>query len=150
MSGADRPECLQTLFPDTLYGAQTTQTRMASETADNLLWTRLTTAGMPELASASARLAFHEETAAQPLHHVLGLAASAAPAQAYARQAVVVGRSRRMAVESHQVELQRLVSERGTTLGAELPKTLGCVACAFVVGGSAQASLLVIQAAQKW
>ncbi|KAM5534796.1 hypothetical protein V8D89_011512 [Ganoderma adspersum] len=137
-----------TIFPDTVYGAQTTQTRMASETADNLLWTKLTTTGVPELANASARLTFREETATRPLHHVLEIAASAA--HAHARQIVVTGRSRRMAVESHQVELQRLVGERGATLGAELPKTLGHVACAFVVAGSAQASLLVIQAAQKW
>ena len=140
--------CTQTTFPDTVYGAQTTQTRMASETADNLLWTKLTTAGVPELASAFTRLTFREESSAHPLHHILGIAANTAPA--HARQVVVTGRSRRMAVESHEGELQRLVGERGATLGAELPKTLGHVACAFVVGGSAQASLLVIQAVQKW
>ncbi|KAI1796089.1 cation/H+ exchanger [Ganoderma leucocontextum] len=139
-----------TVFPDTVYGAQTTQTRMASETADDLLWTKLTTAAAPELANAFACLTFREETSAQPLHHVLDVAARAASSQAQARQIVVAGRSRRMAVESHQVELQKLVGERGATLGAELPKTLGHVACAFVVGGSAQASLLVIQATQKW
>lgn len=145
LTGRNQP---QTIFPDTVYGAQTTQTRMASETADNLLWTKLTTTGVPELANASAHLTFREETATRPLHHVLEVASSAA--HGHTRQIVVTGRSRRMAVESHQVELQRLVGERGATLGAELPKTLGHVACAFVVAGSAQASLLVIQAAQKW
>ncbi|PIL37426.1 transporter [Ganoderma sinense ZZ0214-1] len=137
-----------TLFPDTVYGAQTTQTRMASQTADDLLWTKLTSSGVPELANAFARLTFREETAAHPLHHVLEVAASTA--RANTRQIIVAGRSRRMAVESHEVELQKLVGERGATLGAELPKTLGEVACAFVVAGSAQANLLVIQAAQKW
>ena len=55
-----------------------------------------------------------------------------------------------MAVESHEVELQKLAAGRGAGLASELPKTLGCVACAFVVAGPVHASLLVIQAAQKW
>ena len=131
-----------------MYGAQTTQTRLASRTADDLLWTRLSTSAAPELAGAHTRMSFLEESSAQPLHTALELASRAgSPA---ARLVVVAGRSRRMAVESHERELQALTSARGAAGGGELPKTLGQVACAFAVAGPAQASLLVVQAAQKW
>ena len=133
-----------------MYGAQTTETRLASETADDLLWTKLTASGVPELALAGAfaRLIFLEEASAQPLHRAVELFSCGAPARA--RQIVVAGRSRRMAVESHEVELQKLAAARKAPLASELPKTLGYVACAFVVAGPTHASLLVIQAAQKW
>ncbi|EJF62314.1 cation/H+ exchanger [Dichomitus squalens LYAD-421 SS1] len=140
-----------TVFPDTVYGAQTTQTRLASETADDLLWTRLASASSasagPEAAAVRARMTFVEEASAQPLHRAVELHARS-PTRG--RQIVVAGRSRRMAVESHEVELQKLAGARGAALGSELPKTLGCVACAFVVAGPGHASLLVVQAAQKW
>ena len=135
----------QTVFPDTVYGAQSTQTRLASDTADSILWTRLTTSAVPELADAFARMAFSEESSRKPLHKIVELAARAAPA--HARQVVVVGRSRRMAVESHHAELQELAA-RNASLGTELAKTLGPVASAFVAKGSG-ASLLVVQASQK-
>ncbi len=50
-----------------------------------------------------------------------------------------------MAVESHQLELHELVSERNTSLGSEVAKTFGDVASAFVVGES-NVSLIVTQA----
>lgn len=50
-----------------------------------------------------------------------------------------------MAVESHQGELRQLVSERGSSVGSEVSKTLGDVGAALVVGGT-NASLLVMQA----
>ena len=134
------------MFPDTVYGAQTTQTRLASETADNILWTRLTSFTVPELAGALSRVTFLEETSSKPLHMLLDIASREASAQA--RQVVVVGRSRRMAGESHHAELQELCVERNASIGSELPKTLGDVACAFVAAGTG-ASLLVMQAAQK-
>lgn len=61
------------------------------------------------------------------------------------RVTVVVGRSRRMAVESHSVELKALLSERGVNVTSELPKTLGDVGAAFVLT-DASTSLLVLQA----
>ena len=137
------------MFPDTVYGAQTTQTRLASETADDLLWTKLTApSAAPELAAARARVTFHEEASAQPLHHAIELLSRSSQSQAHVRQIVVAGRSRRMAVESHEVELQKLAAARGAGLASELPKTLGHVASAFVAAG-AGASLLVVQAAQR-
>ena len=129
-----------------MYGAQTTQTRLASETADSILWTKLTTSAMPELGGALSRVTFMEETSSKPLHVLVDLASRYA--SAHARQVVVVGRSRRMAVESHHAERQVLCSGRSASLGSELPKTLGDVACAFVASGS-NASLLVMQAARR-
>ena len=58
---------------------------------------------------------------------------------------MVTGRSRRMAVESHQRELHGLVSERNTSLESEVAKTFGDVASAFVVAGS-NVNLIVTQA----
>ncbi|TFK94283.1 hypothetical protein K466DRAFT_536505 [Polyporus arcularius HHB13444] len=135
-----------TVFPDTVYGVQTTQTRLASETADSILWTKLTTSAVPELAGAISRVTFLEETSSKPLHTLVDLVSRSAASNA--RQVVVVGRSRRMAVESHHAELQELCVERNASLESDLPKTLGDVACAFVATGTS-ASLLVMQAAQK-
>lgn len=138
------------MFPDTVYGALNMQTALASDTADNLLWATLTTDAKltadaaPEFAPALARIAFAEEHAAKPLRAVVELAARRAPAGV--RTVVVAGRSRRMAVESHHAELLELGAERrGATVAAEVSKTLGDVACGFVVAGSS-ASLLVVQA----
>ena len=59
---------------------------------------------------------------------------------------VVLGRSRRLAPESHQVELRQIVGERGSAGGSEsVSRTLGEVGAAFVAAGT-NASLLVLQA----
>ena len=128
-----------------MYGALTTQTALASETADSLLWAKLTTDAVPEFAHASARIAFDEHTTARPLRAALDAAAQCAPAQA--RLVVVAGRSRQMVAKKRQAELQQLCAEKGAQLGSEVAKTLGDVACGFVASGSS-ASLLVVQTAQ--
>lgn len=63
-----------------------------------------------------------------------------------ARVLVVVGRSRRLAVENHAGELKTLTDEYGS-VGSEVRKTMGDVASAFVVG-SAGSGLVVVQAAE--
>ncbi|KAI0640791.1 Sodium/hydrogen exchanger family-domain-containing protein [Trametes meyenii] len=133
-------------FPDTVYGAQTTQTRLASDTADDLLWARFTSSGntVPELSQALSRIIFAEETSNAPLHSVIGLATRSLPATA--RLLLVAGRARRMAVESHFDELRKLCVEHNASLGTELPKILGEVASAFVAAGSS-ASMVIVQAA---
>jgi hypothetical protein len=57
---------------------------------------------------------------------------------------VVVGRSRRMAVESHKQELHRLGAEHNGS-ATEISKMFGDVASAFVVAGG-NVSLVVTQA----
>lgn len=58
---------------------------------------------------------------------------------------VLLGRSRRMAVESFATELGLLAAEKGNTVGSSVPKTLGDVGAALVATGTS-ASLLIMQA----
>ncbi|KAI9467100.1 cation/H+ exchanger [Lactarius psammicola] len=133
-------------FPNTVYSKQDTQVRIQSNTADNLLWDRLTSSNSsfsPAIRVALNRISFQRESTARPLHRMLELAGESS--QASRPLLVVAGRSRRMAVESHQRELHELVSERNTSLESEVAKTFGDVASTFVVAGS-NASLIVTQA----
>jgi hypothetical protein len=59
---------------------------------------------------------------------------------------IVIGRSRRLATESHQAELRQIVSERGLIASSDsVPRTLGDVGAALVASGVG-ASILVMQA----
>lgn len=135
------------VFQDTVYGQHSTQTRLASDTADNILWARYTSTSSPATAAALSRITFSEESAARPLHSVLSHAGlqMKGTAESWKSLLVVVGRSRRMAGESHEMELRTIMSENGA-IGSEVPKTLGDVATAFVAAGTT-ASVLVLQAA---
>ncbi|KAI0053661.1 cation/H+ exchanger [Auriscalpium vulgare] len=136
------------MFPDTLYGQRDTQTRIQSDTVDNILWDRFTSSTSQhtaETASALSRISFEEEHTARPLHSMLDMATADAKRNSSKPPFVVAGRSRRMAVESHDVELRQLLSEHNASLGSEAPKTFGEVATAFVATG-ANVSLLVVQA----
>ncbi|KAH9002201.1 cation/H+ exchanger [Lactarius hatsudake] len=134
-------------FPNTVYSQQGTHGRIQSDTADNILWDRLTSPDSsfsPAIRAALTRISFQRESAARPLHRMLELAGEAP--QTSKSLLVVAGRSRRMAVESHQRELHELVSERNTSLESEVAKTFGDVASTFVVGGGSNVSLIVTQA----
>lgn len=129
-----------------MYSQQDTQVRIQSDTADNLLWDRLTSPNSTVsqgVREALTRISFQRESAARPLHRMLELAGGAS--RASRPLLIVAGRSRRMAVESHQRELHELVSERSTSLESEVAKTFGDVASTFVVAGS-DVSLIVTQA----
>ena len=120
---------------------------MQSDTADNLLWDRVTSTNSSfsaEVRVAMSRISFRTESAARPLHRMLELTSSEA-SQTSKPLLVVAGRSRRMAVESHKRELQQLVTERGASLASEVSNTLGDVASVFVVV-EGNASLVVVQA----
>ena len=133
-------------FPDTVYGQRDTQTRLQSETADNILWSQFTSSGTghsQDVASALTRIAFTEESTSKPLHRTIEIAAQLA--QLPKSLFIVAGRSRRMAVDSHQAELRQLIAEKGISVGSEAPKTLGDVAAAYVATG-VNASLVVLQA----
>ncbi|KAH8118650.1 Sodium/hydrogen exchanger family-domain-containing protein [Phellopilus nigrolimitatus] len=138
---------------DTVYGAQTAQTRLQSATADSLLWARYAHAQAHSAteAAALARIAFREAPAsAQPLHAAL---AALGPGKGEAPHAVVVaGRGRRMPRGTHRTELQALVRGAGAGGGGggggeELGRTAGDVAAAFLLCGRAGA-VLVVQAAE--
>ena len=131
-------------FPDTVYGQQNTQTRLQSDTADNLAWGKYTNAGprSQQFASALARIKFLEESSATPLHRLLDLTAQQSATKP---PVVVVGRSRRMATETHKQELLTLAQQRNVSVSSELPKTIGEVGAALVATG-ANVSLMVVQA----
>ncbi|KAJ7180756.1 Sodium/hydrogen exchanger family-domain-containing protein [Mycena filopes] len=141
-------------FPDTVYGPPTTETRMQSETADNVAWAKYASSvgdGASTSSVALARVEFRELASPVPLHaaiHEVKVHQESVIGQARPpRVLVVAGRSRRLAVENHAGELKELIGEYGS-VGPEVRKTMGDVASAFVVAG-AGSGLLVVQAAER-
>lgn len=139
-----------TAFPDTVYGHPTTQTRMQSETADNVVWTRYASHNLVEgnsLSSALSRVEFSELPTQTPLHTVVEYASNVVDAASERRERslIMMGRSRRLAAENHHVELRQLMEEY-SGVGSEVKKTVGDVATALIVTGC-KASIVVLQAA---
>ncbi|KAF9035009.1 hypothetical protein BDZ89DRAFT_1062262 [Hymenopellis radicata] len=135
---------------DTVYGNQNTEIRLASDTADNIIWDRYTRnsttyAHSSAVLSALSRITFMRQDAFEPLHHVLDLV-NGEVSQCGRNVIVVTGRSRRMATENHAPELGRILAEKGFSIGSSVSKTVGSVGAALVADGTA-ASLLVVQAA---
>ncbi|KAF7370520.1 Na-H-Exchanger domain-containing protein [Mycena sanguinolenta] len=139
--------------PDTVYGHPTTETRIQSETADNVAWAKYaspTGIDRASMASAVSRIEFHERPSPIPLHAAINevkryeetVSAEARPP----RVLVIVGRSRRLAVENHAGELKELAGEYGS-VGSEVRKTMGDVASGFVIA-SAGSGLVVVQTAE--
>ncbi|EGN92031.1 hypothetical protein SERLA73DRAFT_173161 [Serpula lacrymans var. lacrymans S7.3] len=137
------------VIPDTIYGANDTQTRLASATVDSLVWDHYTSkTDHPEgIASALKRISFHEERTPHPLHTILELASNETRRCSVSSRTLIValGRSRRMATDSHHAELRQIAAENGSPLNGEVPKTFGDVGAAMVTVGI-NASLLVLQA----
>lgn len=156
---------------DTVYGggAQGTQHRLASETADNLALARYFPSAMleesdsgeestvsPLLPSAVARINFETNSTSTPLKTTLMKLASLASANKDA-VLVIAGRSRHSA-PTHRVELEQYLKEKvvgghgiqtlGIAASSEVRKTLGDVGSAVVVSGEA-GSVLILQSAIK-
>ena len=131
---------------DTHYGEVTEQHRIVSDTADNLLWDKYvqkdTSLNASEL-EALSRINFVTKGSPGLLHTV------AEEANNLLKQSndliIVLGRSRRMATESHAGELREIIAERGSSVGTSVAKTLGDVGASLVVM-NVHASLLVMQA----
>ncbi|KZS90464.1 hypothetical protein SISNIDRAFT_443933 [Sistotremastrum niveocremeum HHB9708] len=133
-------------FPDTVYGAANTTMRLQSETADNILWNNFTGPNVSPTPALS-RIEFSTTSTPTPLKSVIELVSSeqARRNRLDGRLLIVTGRSRWLAVESHQAELDAIVRDSGG-IGQEFRKTVGDVASALVVTGS-QDGLIVMQAA---
>jgi len=133
-------------FPDTIYGAPTTATRLQSDTADQIAWDQFSRLSS---SNSSSRVTFSTQITPSPLHTLLQRL-STQPSSG-GRRLVLLGRSRRLAAESHHAELKELLLEDGGgggrkgTLAHEVRKTVGDVATAVVVSGVA-VDLVVVQA----
>jgi len=169
-------QALSTTFPDTVYGQHNPEARLQSDTADNVAWARYNQLKKDQAwdpTAALSRIEFREVQTPTPLHTALeeaskpsslepeGGAESFARIRLLAREErdgkrktaycrcvlVVVGRSRRMAVEDHAKELKDLMHEY-ENVGSEVKKTIGDVGAAFVVAGCGT-GMVVLQAAHE-
>ncbi|KZV90004.1 hypothetical protein EXIGLDRAFT_838110 [Exidia glandulosa HHB12029] len=141
-------------FADTMYGNVTTQTRMQSETADNVHWTRYASPAsrstLPaELQAGLARMHFSTERTPAPLATAVRLLRSATTEEEDTRTQRrvfgIVGRSRRLAVESHREELAEMLASGDIPLSSDVRKTLGDAASA-VVASDLHVGVVVVQA----
>jgi hypothetical protein len=129
-------------FPDTMYGKATTETKLQSETADGITWAKYAAPGATNdsaLGGALSRVTFEELASPTPLHAALHRARTLQQSPI-----VVVGRSRRLALENHHAELRTLEGDH-VAVRADVRKTVGDVGTAFVSAGF-DANLLVMQA----
>src|ERR1700761_1387104 len=133
-------------FPDTVYGAPTTATRLQSDTADQLAWDQFSRLCASD---SSSRVRFSTQTTPSPLHTLLQRLST--PTALGGRRLVLLGRSRRLSPESHHAELKELLLEDGGgsgrkgTLAHEVRKTVGDVATAVMISG-VTTDLVVVQA----
>jgi len=141
-------------FPDTIYGEQNAETRMQSDTADNVAWARYAPASVSDtkpphsalsLSSSKPQVEFKHLLVPALLHTAIQEASAVALSSPEYKLVVVTGRSRRLVVENHRPELKTLLNEHGH-VGAEVRKTIGDVATAFMVAGVGS-SVVVVQAA---
>ncbi|KAL5512754.1 hypothetical protein ACEPAG_3020 [Sanghuangporus baumii] len=162
-------------MPDTVYGAFTTQTRLQSETADNLTWERYASPSgdppiPPVVAEALSRITFRTHATPRPLHFIIEEISSLSQPQSQPRSSrpsyhprvsrkvtVILGRSRRLAVEDHSLELKELLEEHhgSGNVSGEVRKTVGDVASAIIGYSSSGSSngfdvgIVVMQAAPR-
>jgi hypothetical protein len=134
-----------------VYGNATSHTRLQSETADGISWARYAAAPSAEqshtqaLRDALSRTKFEELASPTPLHATLQRVRLMQQQHSSAIVIVVVGRSRRMAVEDHHAELRALETEYGgASVRTDVRKTVGDVGTAFVMAGI-DSNLLVMQ-----
>jgi hypothetical protein len=142
-------------FPDTVYGPQTTQHRLESETADNLVWNRYAepseeTPLSTMIKEALTRVTFEEVSTAFPLrasldrgNALVAAMTSGTPSAGTKGLIAVVGRGRRMAVESHEHELRKILES--STIGGDVTRTVGDVGTALIV--ASDVSIVILQAA---
>ncbi|KAH0826161.1 hypothetical protein J3R83DRAFT_5580 [Lanmaoa asiatica] len=144
--------------PDTIYGRQTTQMRLQSETADNIAWCKYaasaptsfspdTGATTPALHDVLSRIHFSDTHTPVPIHTAIRHAR--ALRETSPRLLIVTGRSRRLARESHHVEIKRVVETYCRPgVGVEvMRRTIGDVGAAMVVSAGTASGVVVVQAA---
>lgn len=121
---------------------------MTSSLADSILWDRYALHNAnrsPQLRAALSRISFRTESTNKPLHRITELAKEVVKTRIGSSDKTLIalaGRSRRLAVESLNLEFRKLASELG--VAGSLPKTLGDVGAALVAT-NVDASLLIVQ-----
>lgn len=136
------------MFPDTVYPHPTTQTRLESDTADNIAWTRHSKPILRNTAHDHVR--FVERTTPTPIRVLINMMDKEF---LDTRLIVAVGRARRLAAQSHQDELKDILGGHGHASGtgggstSEVRKTVGDVAAGVLAGSRNTAALIVLQAA---
>ena len=138
---------------DTVYA--TTRTRLQSETADDITWARYANPNAegndhsPTVLEALTRVTFGKISTSKPLHRVVQETTSHSDAASQEKRGLVVvlGRSRRMVVENHGLELRDIMAATAV-IGDEVKRTIGDVATAVVVSGC-NVGLVVMQAAGR-
>lgn len=91
---------------------------------------------------AHSRISFTEQATPFPLHSLIGRMEAE---DSHKRLLVVIGRGRRLAVQSHHDELKTILA-RQHGIGGEVRKTVGDVAAGILAGYNNPVSLLVLQA----
>ena len=140
-----------TSFTDTIYSQHDAHMRSQSETVDDITWDLYAGGevdGLSEgLKEALTRVEFTEVGTPKPLHTIIGRVNDTVDEMSgkKTRVMVMVGRSRRLAVEDHTAEL-REVLQNGKPVGGEVRRTIGDVGTALVVSG-VRAGVVVLQAA---
>ena len=140
-----------TSFADTIYSQHDAHMRSQSETVDDITWDLYAGGEMNELSEvlkeALTRVEFAEVGTPKPLHAIVGRVNDVVDvmSERKTRVVVMVGRSRRLAVEDHTTEL-REVLQNGKPVGGEVRRTIGDVGTALVVSG-VRAGVVVLQAA---
>ena len=137
---------------DTVYPQHNTHTRLQSEAADDVTWGLYAGGreadGVSEVTKeALTRVEFLEMRTTRPLHAVVGRVGEIVDgmSERKTRVLVMVGRSRRLAVEDHTAELREMFQNR-KSIGGEVRRTIGDVGTALVVSG-VKAGVVVLQAA---
>ena len=139
---------------DTVYAEYNTQTRLQSETADDFTWGlytegKETEGGLSQVfREALTRVEFLEMRTPKPLHAIVGRVNGIVDEMSKKKTRVLamVGRSKRLAVEDHRMELKEVMNA-GQSIGGEVKKTIGDVGTALVVSG-VKAGVVVVQAAK--
>lgn len=139
------------MFPDTVYPRATTQSRLESDTADNIAWTRQSRPTIPT--AAHERVEFIERASPTPIRLLINMMDDEELLDR--RLIVAVGRARRLAAQSHQDELKTILGGSGYASGtgggsvSEVRKTVGDVAAGLLAGSQNTAALIVLQAAEE-
>jgi hypothetical protein len=104
--------CPNQIFADTVYPNQSPASRLQSQTADEIAWTKYTTESSVHCATES--IEFSRLNSPKPLKDLTTVAKSVhSQADTSGCMLLVVGRTRRMAIESHHAELAGIMKDRG-------------------------------------